>query len=262
VIDGAVVSVQDITVLEDMERSRHEFLGMVSHELRSPLAVIKATAETILRAGQPLDVADADELREVVSEQVSRMKELLDNLLDISAVESGHLAVRSEPLDLCLTAEEAIAIFRRSTGNRRKLELLCPSSLPLVSADRCRILQVLTNLLSNANKFSPPEGEIRVEVEYRAGAVAVKVSDHGMGIPPEMQDRLFRKFSRLNTRVEGTGLGLVISKGIIEAHGGKIRAESAGEGKGAAFTFTLPGLEGDDSQSPSPAAPRKGGRGE
>ena len=243
-IQGIVRDVSErVRSMEDLEKLRSEFLGMVTHELKTPLAAIKGSAATALGSPRPLDASEVRELFEIINEQCDRLRDLADNLLDMSRIEAGSLSVKPEPLHLSAVIEEAQSIFARGErGHRIEVEL--PDDMPPVSADRRRIVQVLSNLLSNAAKFSPTTTPIRVSAEHDAIRATVRVHDQGQGISAAKLPLLFQKFSQVHdatgTRVSGTGLGLAICKGIVEAHGGRIWAESAGEGKGATFTFTLP----------------------
>lgn len=239
----AIAIIQDITPLEELEKLRTEFLGMVSHELKTPLTAIKGSAAIALGSSQPLEPEEARELFEVIDEQSDRLRDLVNNLLDMTRIEAGTLSIGAEPTDLQAILEEAQTGFIHS-GNSQKLSIEMPPGLPAVHADRRRIVQVLSNLLNNAAKFSPATSAITVSAEHDESYVTVRVQDRGRGIPMEKLPYLFQKFSQVHEDSEGklggSGLGLAICKGIIEAHGGRIWAESAGEGRGSTFSFTLP----------------------
>jgi PAS domain S-box-containing protein len=257
-IQGIVRDVTErVQSMEEMEKLRNEFLGMVTHELKTPLAAIKGSAATALGSARPLDVEETRELFDIINEQSDRLRDLVDNLLDMSRIEAGSLSVKPEPLDLASVMEEAQGIFARS-GRSQRIELQMPDEMPPVNADRRRLVQVLTNLLTNAAKFSSTTAPIKISVDHDSLLATVKVKDEGQGIAPDKLPLLFQKFSQVHdgakTRAAGTGLGLAICKGIVEAHGGRIWAESAGEGKGATFVFTLP-LAGEPVPAPA-AAPR------
>lgn len=242
-ITGAIVIIQDITPLEEVEKLRNEFLGIVSHELRTPLTAIKGSAATVLGSRRPLSEAEMRDFFEIIDEQADRLRDLVDNLLDITRIEAGSLSVSTAPADLGEMLEEARATFARS-GSSHEIEVQMPPELPPIDADRRRIGQVLSNLLSNAAKFSPDTSPIHITVASDTVMVTVQVHDQGRGIPQEKLPYLFRKFSQVHeesgTNLAGTGLGLAICRGIVEAHGGRIWAESSGEGQGTTFTFTLP----------------------
>jgi PAS domain S-box-containing protein len=228
---------------EALERLRTEFMGMVTHELKTPLTAIKGSASMALGSERPLAVEENRELFEIIDEQADRLRELMDNLLDATRIEAGTLSVSPEPTDLQKVLEDARATFARS-GGRHEVRLELPAAMPHVNADKRRICQVLANLLNNAAAFSPPIEPIAVAVELDAHHVTVHVRDRGHGISKEKLPLLFKKFSRLHDdrgrKLSGTGLGLAICKGIVEAHGGRIWADSAGESQGSTFSFTLP----------------------
>ncbi len=242
-ITGGIAVIQDISPIEELERLRNDFLGMVSHEMRTPLTAIKGAVATALDPHSGFDVNEARELFRIVDEQTSRLRDLISNLTDISRIEAGALSISREVVDLRSACSEAVQTFERS-GGRNEVELALPDDLPLVYADGNRLGQVLSNLLGNAGKFSPANEPIRLTADCTQSSVVVKVIDRGRGIPADKVAHLFRKFSQVHedagSGLQGSGLGLAICKGIVEAHGGRIWAESAGEGLGATFSFTLP----------------------
>ena len=256
-----VVTLQDLTPLEAQERLRAEFLAMVSHELRTPLAAVKGSVTTLLEAAGELDPAETAQFHRIIRDQSDQMRFLIGDLLDVARIETGTLPVAPEPSDIRALVEEAGARFQ-SGDARNSLHLELAEYLPMVLADRRRVVQVLGNLLSNAAGYSPEGSPIVVSAVRDGVYVAVSVSDRGRGIPAEMLPELFRKFSRAFDRdpasgVDGSGLGLAICKGIVEAHGGRIRAESDGPGLGAKFTFTLPVAEEVVSSEPVPPSPAR-----
>jgi len=228
---------------EELERLRSEFLGMVTHELKTPLTAIKGSAATALGSRRPYSPQENRELFQIIDEQADRLRDLVDSLLDMTRIEAGSLSISPEPTDLRAVLEEARTTFVRSGGSQ-EVQLELADGLPVVVADRHRTVQVLTNLLNNAARFSPPTVPIAIVVEYDPLHVTVHVRDRGQGIPREKLPRLFKKFSQVHDdtgqKLSGTGLGLAICKGIVEAHGGRIWADSAGEGQGSTFSFTLP----------------------
>ncbi|MCY4579569.1 MAG: response regulator [Chloroflexi bacterium] len=253
-----VVTMQDMTPLEEMERLRAEFLAMVSHELRTPLAAVKGSVTTLLEATGELDPAEMTQFFRIIRDQSDQMRFLIGDLLDVARIETGSLPVDPEPSGLRELVDEAQSRFvTGGAGNALEVEL--SADLPPVMADRRRIVQVLSNLLSNAAGYSPDGSPILVSAVREGVHVAVSVTDRGRGIPAELLPELFRKFSRASiadtpSGVDGSGLGLAICKGIVEAHGGRIRAESDGPGLGARFTFTLPAVEAA-TVAPAPASP-------
>ncbi|MCY3801050.1 MAG: ATP-binding protein [Chloroflexi bacterium] len=254
-VESMVVSIQDMADVEELERLRAEFLAVVSHELRMPLTSIKGSATTILDAVDDLDPAVVRQFVQIIGDQADHMNALVADLLDVARIETGTLPVGPEPAEVAALVDRARSAFR-SAGGGNRLEIDVEPDLPLVRADRRRIVQVLVNLLTNAARHSPQDSVIRVSAARQDVHVAVSVSDEGRGIPAERMPHLFRKFSGGRSEELGgdTGLGLAICKGIVEAHGGRIRAESEGPGLGARFTFTLPTV-GETGEGP--AAPER-----
>ena len=240
-VESVVVTMQDMTDVEEMERLRADFLAMVSHELRAPLTSIKGSAATALETPADMDPAVVRQFFRLIGEQADHMHGLVSDLLDVARIETGSLAVNPEPAEAAVLVERARSAFA-SAGRTNNLTVDLEPDLPLVMADRRRIVQVLGNLLTNAARHSSQSSVIKVKALQEGLHVAFSVSDEGRGIPAESLPHLFRKFSRAQTEKQGgdTGLGLAICKGIVEAHGGRIWAESGGPGLGARFTFTLP----------------------
>ena len=243
-IESVVVTMQDLAPLEELDRLRAEFLGMVSHELRAPLTSIKGSAATVLNASPDLDAAEMREFFRIIDDQADHMRGLIADLLDAGRIDTGTLSVSPEPTDVADLVEQARNTFL-SGGGRHTVLIDLPPALPRVLADRRRIVQVLHNLFSNASRHSPEFLPIRVAAERDGVHVSVSVSDEGRGVAPERLAHLFRKYSGLagddrDGGLAGTGLGLAICKGLVEAHGGRIGATSAGLGQGTQFTFTLP----------------------
>ena len=246
-VESVVVTLQDMTALEELDRLRAEFLGMVSHELWAPLTSIKGSAATVLGSTADLDPAVVRQFFRIIDEQADHMHDLVADLLDVAHIETGTLPVTPEPAEVAVLVDRARSTFT-SAGGRNNLAIDIPPDLPLVMADRRRIVQVVGNLLSNAAKHSSESSVITVTAVREDVHVAVSVADEGRGIPSERLPYLFRKFTRsdgddLGSGVAGSGLGLAICKGIVEAHGGRIWAESEGPGMGARFTFTIPTVE-------------------
>ena len=250
--DGAVVSVvvtmQDLALLQELEGMRAEFLGMVSHELRAPLTSIKGSAATVLKGSPPLGPDEVRQFVRIIDEQADNMDALIRDLLDTGRIESGTLSISAEPTEVRALADQARNTFL-SGGGRHTVLVDVPSNLPRVMADRHRVGQVLNNLLANAAQRSPEIAPIRVSAAREEVYVAVSVSDEGAGIPAEDLPRLFQKYTSFGAGEDrrvpglGSGFGLVICKGLVEAHGGRIRVDSGETGRGARFTFTLPMAE-------------------
>ena len=264
-VRSMVVTMQDLAPLEEMERMRIEFLGLVSHELREPLAAIKGSATTLLEEAAALEPAEMREFHRIIVEQARHMRGLISDLLDAGRIDSGTLSVAPEPSELADLVERARTTFVGG-GGRHAVLVDLPSGLPPVMADRRRIVQVFTNLFANAARHAPESTPIRVAAAREDAHVAVSVSDQGRGVTPERLPQLFHRHAAVAEEgaTAGYGLGLAICKGLVEAHGGRIRAESAGAGRGTTFTFTLPAATEVNAPAPGRAAgpPRIAERGE
>ena len=242
-IESVVVTLQDLAPIEEMERLRADFLGMVSHELRAPLLSIKGSTATVLGASRAPNRAELMQFFRVIDEQADHMRGLISDLLDQGQIEAGTLSVSPEPAAVSGLVDQARTTFL-SGGGRHALRIDLPPDLPRVMADPERIVQVLNNLLSNAARHSPASSPIRVAAVRDGVYVTVSVSDNGRGVPPDKLPHLFRKHGG-DDRVSGAGfgLGLAICKGLVEAHGGRIWAESGGAGYGTRITFSVPVAE-------------------
>ncbi|WP_419915764.1 ATP-binding protein [Candidatus Poriferisodalis sp.] len=246
--DGAavslVVTLQDMTPLDEQERLRAEFLAMVSRELRTPLAAVMGSVSTLLDSPGGLDPAETAQFLRIIRDQSDQMRHLIGDLHDVARINTGTLPVAPEPADVHQLVDDAMSRFLAGDApNPVNVELA--ADLPLVMADRLRIAQVLSNLLVNAAGYSPGGSPVEVTAARDGAHVAISVTDQGRGIPSEQMPDLFRQFSRAHGPDHGTGLawaglGLAICRGIVEAHGGRIWAQSDGAGLGARFTFTLP----------------------
>ncbi len=254
--ESFVVTLQDLTQLHELERLRAEFLAMVSHELRTPLTSVKGSIATLLDPPNALGPTEMRQFFKIINAQIDRMHVLISDLLDVARIETGTLAISPEPTDIATLIGEARNTFR-SGGGRHRIDADLERDLPWVMADRPRMIQVLANLLANAARNSPEKSPIQLAATREDLQVAVSISDEGSGIPAESLPHLFRKFSRIDTDDQrgDTGLGLAICKGIVEAHGGRIWADSDGPGLGAKFTFTIPTIEDAGYVSPLAAVP-------
>ena len=256
-VESMVVTLQDLAPLEELERSRTEFLSLVSHELRAPLTSIKGAAATVLSASPALDRAEIQQFFRIIDEQADHMRGLISDLLDTGRIETGTLSVAPEPTEVATLVDQARKTFL-SGGGRHAIHIDLPLDLPRVLADPQRIVQVLNNLLANASRHALESSPIRVSALRDGACVAVSVADEGRGLPPDQLRRLFRKHARIGGSdggIEGTGLGLSICKGLVEAHGGRIRAESGGAGLGTRITFTIPMVQ--EAEAASTAVPRR-----
>ena len=229
---------QDAQVRIETERLRNSLLSSVSHDLRTPLATITGAATTILENGSKLDDDTRQDLIESVREEAERLNRLVQNLLEMTRLESGALQLRKEwhPLEEVIGA--ALSRLSKQLADRR-VDTHVPSDLPLVPIDDVLIEQVLVNLLDNAVKYTPSSSPIRILATATDEAVTVEVADHGPGLPRGEEDKVFDKFYRVHASGRGAGLGLAICQGIVKAHGGHIWAQNLPEG-GVAFLFTLP----------------------
>ena len=220
------------------ERVRNALLSSVSHDLRTPLAVLLTTASTLLDGEQQLTVeARRAHLRTMVAE-VTRMSRLIQHLIDVTCLESGGVRVRKEWLPL----EEVVGVaLRRLTDSlgAHPIEVRIDPDASLVSADAMLLEQVFLNLLENAAKYTPPRTPVAISARRVENGVEVAVADSGQGVPQGLEERIFGKFERAARSVGGMGLGLTICRGIVDAHGGRIWCENAAAG-GATFRFVLP----------------------
>ena len=251
-----VVTIQDMTPVEEVERLRAGFLGLVSRELRGPLTAIKGSAATVLGASSAPDPSEMRQFFQLVNDQADRMRILINNLLDVTQIEAGTLSVSPEPCDVAELINEAIGTPSLG-GIRNRIQVGLPEVRPRIAADRQRIVQLLRTLFSNASIHSPDSSPIFVNVAQEDFHFIIEVADTGVGISPERLPHLFKKFSRATGADEvrdigETGLGLAICKGIVEAHGGRLWAESDGPGLGARFTFTIPAVEQPPRLPPKP----------
>jgi signal transduction histidine kinase len=226
--------------LENLERSRRDLVANVSHELKTPIAAIRAHLENVLDG---VEAPDPTTLQ-VMLAQTERLSRLIDQLLELSRLESGELPLRREEVALAPLVTQVLSEIEVARSDRDvEVASDVPADLPLVEADRERVHQVLFNLLDNAVRFTPTGGSVRVTAERHNGSVEVRVADTGVGIPPEHLPRLFERFYRADTARArgdgGTGIGLAIARSVVEAHGGHISAESE-PGAGSVFTFDLP----------------------
>ena len=261
-VESVVVTMQDMTPLEELERLRAEFMGMVSHELQTPLTTIRGSANTLLDEASSLNPAEMRQFHRIISEQADRMRGLIRDLLEVAHIETGTLSVAPEPSDTAALVDEARIMFM-SAGRTNRIHIDVAPDLPQVMTDRRRIVQVLSNLLSNAAKYSNELSTITVRAELKQFQVVVSIADEGRGIPAGQLPLLFRKFSRIDGEerqrdLTGSGLGLAICKGIVEAHGGRIWAESDGPGQGARFIFTVPIAEKLETAGAAESAPFAG----
>jgi len=235
---------QKIEELKELDKLKDDFLNTTSHELKTPLIPIKSQIQ-LLMAGDYGDLnKEQKESLEMIFRNEERLSKLVTDVLDISRFRSKKLKLIPKKLSLLKIVQNTVEEMKPG-AREKEIDLTTKlTDLPEITADPVRISQVVSNLLNNAIKFTPEKGKIVIEAEKRGKEVIVKVIDTGVGISPKNLKKLFTPFFQLESGLArkhgGTGLGLVICKGIVEAHGGKIWAESKGEGKGSTFSFTLP----------------------
>ncbi len=234
---------RNVTERKRLEKMRDQFISTVTHELRTPLISIKGYVDLTLSAepGQISKEVESD--LQVVKRNTDRLLSLVSDLLDVQRMQAGRLQLNSQPTDLKKVTDSCIREIKPLLTDRRlNLRVIVPEGELLIQGDEVRLAQILVNLLSNAAKYSPEGGEVNLRVEEEDETVKVSISDNGIGVRKEDLPRVFEPFAAIQkpSYIKGTGLGLSVSKALVEAHGGKIWAESQGEGKGATFTFTLP----------------------
>ncbi len=241
-LTNITASVRDITRFREAEEMKSAFISIISHELKTPVALIKGYAGTLDREDATWDRQTVHESLAVIEEEADRLTELIDNLLDISRLQAGALKLEISFVNVAHLAEKTVAKFHTQTS-RHTLELDFSPNLPVVPGDELRLRQVLDNLLSNAIKYSPDGGQIRVSGRADDQQVYIAVTDTGIGIPEDEQENIFDRFYRVRSgvsqRTKGAGLGLFLVKAIVQAHGGQVWVESQ-PGQGSTFVFTLP----------------------
>ncbi len=227
-------------ILRRTDELRTALLSSVSHDLRTPLAAIKASAESLLQGDVAWSDDDRDGFSKAIVRESDRLNRLVGNLLDMSRIEGGALRPQLEWYDLGELVHEVVSRLRPLLNDRR-VDVNVADDLPPISLDYLMIDQVVTNLIENAVKYTPPGTAIDIAVARFGNTVRVAVADHGPGIPAGRRSAVFDKFSRLERRgpVQGSGLGLAVSKGLVDGHGGRIWAEET-PGGGATFVFELP----------------------
>jgi len=249
-VDAAVVVLLDMTerlraenALRDADRRKDEFLAMLAHELRNPLAPIMAAAELLVHgAATPATVKQASS---IIGRQARHLTGLVDDLLDVSRITRGLAVVDKSPLDLGTVVAEAVEQVQPLIASRGHSLALDVQAAPLtVYGDRKRLVQVVANLLNNAAKYTPPGGRIRLAAQAEAGRARLIVSDNGIGMTRELIARAFELFAQAERDADraqgGLGIGLAVVRRLVELHGGQIAATSAGPGQGSCFTLTLP----------------------
>jgi signal transduction histidine kinase/ActR/RegA family two-component response regulator len=245
-----------LATLRDADRRKDEFLGMLSHELRNPLAPIRYSVFLLNRAGTQSETAVY--ARQVIERQTEHLTRLIDDLLDVTRIARGKVSIAREPVDISDVARRAADDHGPLFAERGiAMSLEIPQQAAWVVGDETRIAQVLANLLANAAKFTPAGGRVGMTVASEASNVEIRVQDSGAGIDPSLRTRVFEPFVQSDKTLArsggGLGLGLALVKGVVQLHGGTVEAESAGVGQGSEFVIRLPRLAPPETL-PMPAA--------
>ena len=257
----AIENARLVQDLRDADRRKDDFLALLAHELRNPLAPLRSGLQVMRLAGHSRE--PVEQARTMMERQLTQLVRIVDDLLDVSRVTRNKLELRTERVDLAAVVQSAVESSRpvvEERGHGLTVELP-PEPVPL-DADLTRLTQVFANLLNNSAKYTPPGGRIRLVAGRQAGEVVVAVQDTGIGIPEAALGRIFDMFSQVDRTLErttgGLGIGLSLVKGLVEMHGGTVEARSDGEGKGSTFTVRLPVAE--DRPHPVPQMSRNGER--
>lgn len=224
--------------LKEAGRRKDEFLAMLGHELRNPLAPIRSALEILKITG---DEAAAERARATIGRQVGQMVRLIDDLLDLSRVSRGQIRLQKQPIDLAVAVHDAVETSRPLIEARgHTLAIALPPKPIYVDADLTRLAQMFLNLLNNSAKYTEPGGRIELTVETEGSEAVVRVRDTGVGIDTEMLGQVFEMFTQANPSLEGLGIGLALVRQLTEMHGGTIQATSQGPGQGSEFVIRLP----------------------
>ena len=262
---SVVATIQDITQLEEMKKQRAEFLGDVSHQLRTPLAAIKGSMATLLNSTYPLDPTETRQFLRVIDEQSDHMRRLINDLVDMTQIEAGILAISPEPTDVSDVLDEAREAYLLEGKASNIAEVDLSPSLPRVMADRRRVLQVLTNLLSCVSRYSYKSSSVRIAASLQDSHVAIAVDSVSAGeagpVPPGDSGRHGGTVPEVAGKDNGAAdLAIAICQGIVEAHGGRLSVAGGYEGRGAGFTFTIPVADEAEHPDRSPPASTASGR--
>ncbi|MEI6289152.1 MAG: ATP-binding protein, partial [Chloroflexota bacterium] len=239
-VRNIIVTVRDITHFRNADEMKATFISIVSHELKTPVALIKGYASTLRRDDARWDRHVVQDSLAVIEEEADHLTHMIEDLLDASRLQAGGLSLNRTDISLKLLAERLAQRFQTQTKNH-KIIVEFPADFPVILADETRIGQVLSNLISNAIKYSP-KGEIRIQGDIRQEQIIITVSDQGPGIDPHDMPHIFDRFYRSDTAVrktKGAGLGLYLARAIVEAHGGRIWIDPV-HGSGARICFSLP----------------------
>ena len=239
---NVIANVRDMTRLREADELKNTFISIISHELKTPVALIKGYAGTLRREDARWDAATVRDSAAVIEEEADHLTELIDNLLDASRLQAGGIKLNLGDVALDQLARHMVEKYSVEAA-QHPIELDFPKGFPTVPGDSTRLENVLSNLINNAIKYSPAGAPIRLSGRVTPQEVIVTVADRGIGIPLDEQGRIFERFYRvddqLSRQTQGSGLGLYLAKAIVDAHRGRIWVEST-PGKGAAFSFALP----------------------
>jgi len=250
---GVVTVLSDVTLLQELSDMKTEFVSLVSHELRTPLTSIQGFTQTLQQDTQGhFDEETRQEFLGIIYGECRRLITMINELLDSSRLEAGRpLPMNWAQVSLPELVERAVTL-QRSGAEQHTFEVDFPADFPEITADQDRVEQVLVNLLSNAIKYSPSGGLVRITGSAGEGEVELAIADQGLGMTPEQMGQLFQRYHRVEEeatkRIRGTGLGLYLTKGLVEAHRGRIWAESEGPGKGSTFHLALPISQPEQAQ--------------
>ncbi|MGB9673144.1 MAG: ATP-binding protein, partial [Anaerolineales bacterium] len=236
-----IATVRDITRFREADELKTTFISVISHELKTPVALIKGYVSTLRREDANWDPSVIQDSLAVIEEEADHLTELIENLLDASRLQAGALSMNLSDLALAPLIERIAQKFQTQT-TQHKIIVDIPPNFPIIMADENRISQLLSNLISNAIKYSPDGGEIRISGQARPDQVIICVSDEGVGIPPEDIPFVFDRFYRAEDakkNTKGAGLGLYLARAVVEAHGGHIWVDPK-MGKGTRICFSLP----------------------
>jgi NtrC-family two-component system sensor histidine kinase KinB len=237
-----VLLFRDVTRLAELDRLKSEFVMTTSHELRTPLTSIGMSIDLLLEGATKKLNEKEQQLLLAAHEDLQRLKVFVNNLLDLSKIEAGKMEMELSSIPIRVLFEKVVTVFKNQSEEKAvDLSFSAPDAVPNVKADDTKITWVLTNLISNALRYTPSGGHIKLSAESFGPSVQISVSDDGPGIPYEYQSKIFDKFVQVKSdkAVGGSGLGLAICKEVVRAHGGTIWVDSV-PGSGSTFTFTLP----------------------
>jgi len=273
VLNGLVIDISDLKKLEETllesDRQKDRFLAILAHELRNPLSPLIRAAHVL--GSEPLAAEQLQRCRDIIQRQVRQMALLLDDLLDVSGIKFGRLRVAMVPVALQDIVDAAVeTALPMLQARQQELQIEMPRPPLRLMADPGRMAQVLSNLLTNAAKYTPPGGQVRLAARREGSQAEISVQDNGQGVAPAQLSRIFEMFARVEEAPVGSGgaataaapgglgIGLALVKGFVELHGGRVTAHSAGLGHGSVFTVSLPALPYEDSPPAAPPAPMPG----